>query len=491
MTPLATSLERNILVTNRIAIILGVLCLLLLAILVTAFGTNVNTPIIFGVVLFFFSIPRLNKWGFIQTSRILLCIVPLVITMLATVLLKISEPGSSDILYYDARFFLIIYAIIPCLIFDTVEYIHLYGCLGFILLIILLFDPIHEFFGVGYYQMDFQGPSYYYINYVVAITFTAITAGSISLKYVIEKAERNLYETNRKLQESYEALEAQNEEIMAQSEELYTSQESLVAANQLIEKQKQDLQSRVKQVNHELQETNEELVKHNNQLQQFSLAISHNLRGPIARLLGLTQLLNMTADPKQDQEALRINNLIRSSASELDSVIRDLSAIVDLRHGIQKRQLVAFSKEWNEVKSLLNISEEFQQKSFQVDFSAAPIMYSVTAMVQSILFNLVSNATKYRSHERELNVRIVTKPVANYIILEVSDNGLGIDLKLFQNDLFKMYKRFHNHREGKGLGLYLIKSQVESLNGFIELASEPGQGSTFRIHLPNQSIESE
>jgi signal transduction histidine kinase len=126
-----------------------------------------------------------------------------------------------------------------------------------------------------------------------------------------------------------------------------------------------------------------------------------------------------------------------------------------------------------------------ESMNFRVDFSEAPRIFSVKPMINSILFNLISNAIKYQSPERDLLVSVRTYRKESYAVLEVGDNGLGINLKLFRKDIFKMYKRFHDHLEGKGLGLYLIKSQAESLNGFVEISSEPDKGTVFRVHVKN------
>jgi len=98
---------------------------------------------------------------------------------------------------------------------------------------------------------------------------------------------------------------------------------------------------------------------------------------------------------------------------------------------------------------------------------------------------LVSNAIQYRSPSRAPVIKISTQLINGHIILQVKDNGLGIDLSRFRGDMFKLYKRFHASTPGgKGLGLYLIKQQVEKLNGQIEVESTPGNGATFRVLLP-------
>lgn len=495
--PMSESSKRNITIANYVAGILGLLAFVLLLILWVSFGPNINTPLIAGIGLFFFSIILLNRKGFDQLGRMALCLIPPQLILAGALLAKLYDPGFTDILYYDARFFIILLSIVPCLIFSTSEYVKLGSSLFVILMSLILFDPIHELLGVGYFQRGFESHSYYYINHAALITFAGITAGAIAMKIVIEKTEQknlefklDLVEKNIQLSELLKNVETQNEEIMSQSDELYASQEQLLAANRIIEKQKMELQLQVMQVNSDLEEANKELIKHNNELRQFSYTISHNLRGPIARLLGLAYLASMDRDLSEQTEALTIINHIKSAALDLDNVIRDLSDIVDIRNQIyQLKQRIDFANEWQEVKALLQITEEMEARHFQLDFTQAAYIYSIKPMISSILFNLVSNAIKYQSPDRDLQINIRTFEEGDFTVLEVRDNGLGIDIHLFQNDLFKMYKRFHTHQEGKGLGLYLIKSQAESLNGHVEIDSAPGQGTVFKVFIKNSSVE--
>jgi signal transduction histidine kinase len=105
-------------------------------------------------------------------------------------------------------------------------------------------------------------------------------------------------------------------------------------------------------------------------------------------------------------------------------------------------------------------------------------------MLQSTFYNLLSNAIKFKSPDRKLIVSATSKRVNGHAIIEVRDNGLGFDTKLYQEKLFKLYKRFHSHVEGRGIGLYLIKAQIEALHGTIAAESRPGEGSLFRVTLP-------
>lgn len=493
MQQLVTSAERNILVTNRIARILGSLSVLLLAYLLYSFGFSINSPLILGLGVFFFLVPLFNKAGFDKIARVLVCVIPVTATLFAAILAKVVERGHTDILFYDARFILIIFSIIPCLIFDTREKWLLYGSLTFVFLSLIMFDFLHELFGVGYYQLGFTGRSYYYINIITAVTFFGIAGGGMTLKRAIERAERqnelfrnDLQETNQRLQESLNDVEAQNEEIVAQSEELAASQDSLIEANRTIERQNAALAVQVNEVNAKLQETNEELIKHTNELQQFSFTISHNLRGPTARLLGLAHLLKTTSSFERDSAVNEIVTHIQTSASDLDDVIRDLNDIVDIRHALYGiREEIAWTDVWSDVKRQLKIDNALEAGHLNADFSKAPKIFSVRPMIGSILSHLVSNAIRYKSTDRILRVQVTTWKKDNYVVLVVRDNGIGINLDAFHRDIFKMYKRFHNHQEGRGLGLYLIKSQAELLNGFVEVNSQPDVGSTFIVHLPD------
>ena len=113
-------------------------------------------------------------------------------------------------------------------------------------------------------------------------------------------------------------------------------------------------------------------------------------------------------------------------------------------------------------------------------------MTSVKGYIQSILYNLLSNAIKYRSSDRKPIIHISLYEQDSQVIFEVQDNGLGIDLpKDRVNEIFNLYKRIHTHVQGKGLGLYLVKSQVEGLHGTIKVETKPGLGTTFTVSIPN------
>jgi signal transduction histidine kinase len=366
----------------------------------------------------------------------------------------------------------------------------------------MLFDPIHNLLGIGYYQMGHTVASYYYINYITFISFLALVSGIVILKWrhwkASERAFRALKENhriNRQLNTRNEELvavtheiEAQNEEILQQQEEMLTNQEMLEKANALVSQQKirleeynSKLESLVEEKSGDLLKANEELIKSNNELRQFSFTVSHNLRGPVARLLGLTRLMDSSGRP---EDLAQITSFISQSAGELDTILKDLSTIIDIRSELYRvREKISVREEWERALQLVGV-EAASMAEWKINFSNAPYLYGIRPMVQSILYNLVSNAIKYQSPSRRLVLEATTRQVADQTVVEIKDNGLGIDLINQGENLFKLYRRFHLHVPGKGMGLYLVRSQMEIMNGRIEVESEPDQGTLFRLVFP-------
>ncbi|HEY0655092.1 MAG TPA: tetratricopeptide repeat protein [Chryseosolibacter sp.] len=290
----------------------------------------------------------------------------------------------------------------------------------------------------------------------------------------IEAQSATLQEVNQELNRLYFEVSEQNEEIQAQANELAESNRSITDLNR-------GLAKLIEEKTVELRRTNDELVKHNNELLQFSYTVSHNLRGPVARVLGLATLVQSEQELAQAKQWI---SLIAKTASELDAIIKDLGKILELRHEPNRyREVVELADEWRQSISLLQDSLTGDEEIIS-DFSALPELITVRPMLQSILYNLLSNAIKFRSPDRPLVVRATSRVTDSKAVIEVIDNGLGFNSEKYREKLFRLYTRFHSHVEGRGLGLYLIKSQVEGLHGRVEVHSQPGTGSRFTVTLP-------
>ena len=492
---LSPNLRRSIKITNRISTIFAILTISLMLFTVAQFGISISTLPTFLTVLVYVSVIVLNRFEFFNFSRILLCAYSPLAVFYISYMLK-TEPNHTDILYYDGRILLLIFGVLPCLVFHTSEKFKLYSLLTLCFLCLALFDPVHELLGQGYYQKGFTGKSYYYINAVTIVAFVAISAAAFTLKTITEraqlqkdKANDELHQKNKELQAAISEIEAQNEEMLAQAEELRTNQEQIESANAIIQSQaakleehNEQLEILVREKSQELVNANDELIKHNSELRQFSYTVSHNLRAPVARLLGLTGLLNSSKEVLSD-EAKQIVAHIYDSSREFDIIIRDLNKIIDIRNELYRiKEKVILKDEFDQVIKLVR-SQITPDMKFHTEFDQAPFLYTVRPVLNSILYNLLTNAIKYRSSQRSLEVQIRSKIMDGFIEVQVQDNGLGINLEAFKNDVFGLYKRFHTHTDGRGLGLYLVKSQIESLGGRIILDSALNVGTTFSVYF--------
>jgi len=232
-----------------------------------------------------------------------------------------------------------------------------------------------------------------------------------------------------------------------------------------------------------LEKVNKELIQQNDQLNQYSYIISHNLRAPIVTLLGLITVFNQTKNNPEDAET--IISHITKSANHLDTVIKDLNHVLTVNDKESVMAAVDLDAEFDIVQFLLKNEIEMSNAVIEHDFSKHPFIYSIKSYIHNILYNLLSNAIKYRKLHKVPNIKVRSyKDASGMVCIEFSDDGIGVDLEKFKDKIFGFYKRFHFHVEGKGLGLHLIKKQIDALGGHIEVDSVVGQGTTFRVLLP-------
>lgn len=229
---------------------------------------------------------------------------------------------------------------------------------------------------------------------------------------------------------------------------------------------------------------NQELVRQNNDLQQFTYIVSHNLRAPVANLLGLVSLYRPN-NPDHEVNKISIDN-IKTVSQQLDSIVRDLNEIVEIKQHLtaEVKENVYLEEELGEVFNTLERQIYHTQAQIDIDFSKVSHIFTVRKYLNSILLHLLSNALKYKHPERTPFIQINDEINDNFVCLVIKDNGLGIDLKKNASKIFGFHKRFHSHVEGKGLGLYLVKLQTEALGGWVEVESQLDQGSVFKVYLP-------
>ena len=225
-----------------------------------------------------------------------------------------------------------------------------------------------------------------------------------------------------------------------------------------------------------------ELIAKNQDLEQFSYIISHNLRSPVSSLKGLVSIL----DKKNlgDDINYSIIERLETASNRLDNVITDLNQIISVKSKTnQIRQNLNLLDLVNEAIALNSELVQESNAKFTLEIDSAFIFSSVKGYMNSILTNLISNAIKYRKKEVAPNIKINARKLRKNVEISISDNGMGIDLDKFRTKLFKFKQRFHLHIAGQGIGLYLVKTQVEALEGSIKVESKVGVGTTFIIKI--------
>lgn len=320
--------------------------------------------------------------------------------------------------------------------------------------------------------------------------------------------EKTVYDRTHEILAQNAEISAKNEEMTAYTEQLLLQQteietqrnsltkqnESLMEAKRVIEEQNLLIQQKnnelgieVARQTRDLKQTNLELIEQNTRLEQFGFIISHNLRSPMARIVGLSALLRFTKDESEISEIVR---LIVKSTQDLDQVIKDLTLIL----GIQKMNTTILSNiELTPLldKVLTTLEPEIKETKTKVisDFSKLDSITSLHPYMESIFYNLLSNAIKYRHPDRPPVIHVSSTAVDGFGLITFQDNGLGIDIDKHKGNLFNLYKRFHFHTEGKGMGLYLVKTQLSALGGKIEVNSKVDEGTRFSVFLKRNHVD--
>jgi len=228
-----------------------------------------------------------------------------------------------------------------------------------------------------------------------------------------------------------------------------------------------------------------ELTQNNKDLKQFSYITSHNLRAPLSNLTGL---LNLIEDiPLENQELKEIINGFSKSTHLLNDTINDLAKIIIIKDNpsIQK-EAVLLKEIFENVFNQLSFQIELYKPIIRLNFEKVSVLNTNKAYIESIMLNLLTNAIKYKSENRKLKITINASEVDDIVYLTFQDNGIGIDLERNQDKVFGLYQRFHNYPDSKGLGLYLVKSQVETMGGTITIESEVNKGTTFTLSFKNK-----
>ncbi|WP_149304821.1 sensor histidine kinase [Pareuzebyella sediminis] len=248
--------------------------------------------------------------------------------------------------------------------------------------------------------------------------------------------------------------------------------------NKVLSTHKKELES----VNREFKQTNHRLRLRNKQLKEFNHLVSHNLRAPVTSMSVIVDMIKSEKEHYKIQELVPKLDQISNSITMLTEDISEYVTILD-SDKVDLQKINIYEK-------IESVRKEFSETLFQdSDFK---IIYKLDAWktvvfskfyLRSIFENLISNAIKYRRKGVTSHIIFESAFEDGKKVLYVRDNGMGIDLLRHGDNLFKLYKRFHRDISGKGMGLFLVKSQLESLDATISVESQPNIGTTFKIEF--------
>ena len=225
---------------------------------------------------------------------------------------------------------------------------------------------------------------------------------------------------------------------------------------------------------------NNEIIETNKELDTLVYSVSHDLRSPITSIKGLINILKEENDVEMFKEYI---SLIESTINKQDIFILE---IIDFFKN--KRSTLSFN-EFSLKKLVEDIvaSNKFTPTARHIDINLdidLDKVFTDELRVKMIINNLVSNAIKYSDERKSIQaIAIKTRKQNNYIVIEVTDNGIGID-KRHIDKIYNMFFVTANSNKGTGLGLYILKQNVEKLNGRVEVQSELNIGTKFTIIIP-------
>ena len=238
--------------------------------------------------------------------------------------------------------------------------------------------------------------------------------------------------------------------------------------------------SKLKETEEKLKEQNEQLKKLNNELDRFVYSASHDLRAPLASLLGLIDLANRERNSDATQQYL---DLMSNSINTLDNFITNITGYSrNIRLDINSVK-VDFGKlikeSFEHIKFMIP-----EPATYEISIKGDSVFYSDPDRISVILNNLISNSIRYKCPDRDAHIKFSVQLLKKNATLTIADNGIGIKEEHLTN-VFDMFYRASESKSGSGLGLYIVKETIEKLKGKVSIASDYNKGTTITIKLPN------
>jgi PAS domain S-box-containing protein len=222
------------------------------------------------------------------------------------------------------------------------------------------------------------------------------------------------------------------------------------------------------------------LTKVNKDLKQLTYTTSHDLRSPVNNLLSIFSLLDTSKI--SDQETLEFIEILKSSGETLKETLNNYVDILSKKDSIHADiEVLDFNECLQAVLHSVNSLIQSSKATIHINFNEVEKIKFNKAYLESVFLNLITNAIKYARPDRSPIISIYSKKVNEINKLIVVDNGLGFDMEKVKDKIFGLHQKFHDHKDSKGIGLYLVHSHITNLGGQIRVESSINEGTKFTI----------
>lgn len=231
----------------------------------------------------------------------------------------------------------------------------------------------------------------------------------------------------------------------------------------------------------ELHNTIDLLTSQNKRLLNFSYIVSHNLRSHTSNIQNLINHIEDTSDEAEKNEMMQH---LKNVAEALNETMFNLNEVVSIQSNSDlKIETICLNTFLNNTLKILKTQISETNTTIKTDIPDNVKLSFSLSYLESILQNLILNAIKYKHPDRNPEIKIACNIEGNFLVLSITDNGIGINVEKYKDKLFGMYKTFHSNNDSKGLGLFMSKNQIEALGGKIEVESKINKGTTFRLYF--------
>ncbi|WP_276373888.1 PAS domain-containing protein [Chryseolinea sp. H1M3-3] len=249
------------------------------------------------------------------------------------------------------------------------------------------------------------------------------------------------------------------------------------------------IEQKILEQNARLQSITADLQRKNEQLEEFTQIVSHNLRSPMGNI---TSLLTFMENSSSEEDKAQFIKFLKESAANAMTTLDELNEVLKVKQNKNiEKQTLEFDKVFGQVKTMISAKIAETSAEIHSDFSRAPSIRYPHIYLESIFLNLLTNALKYSKPNQKPVIHVKTYYDKNDIILEIKDNGLGINMDRHGHQVFKLQKTFHKHPESRGIGLFMIKNQIETMGGEITIKSQENVGTTLTINFNKHQMEEE